>query len=55
MLLWSEIVDPKDERLKAIASIIEENAGKGINTFAFVNNHYEESTPLSIQKLLKFL
>jgi uncharacterized protein YecE (DUF72 family) len=53
--LWNEIVDPKDEGLKATASIIEENTGKGITTFVNVNNHYEGSAPLTIQRILKKL
>jgi len=53
--LWGEIVDPKDEGLKATASIIRQNAGKGITTFVNVNNHYEGSAPLTIQRLLQLL
>jgi len=53
--LWGEIVDPKDNGLKATASIIGQNTGKGITTFVNVNNHYEGSVPLTIQRFLKFL
>jgi uncharacterized protein YecE (DUF72 family) len=53
--LWGEIVDPKDEGLKATASVIEQNAGQGITTFVNVNNHYEGCAPLSIERLLRLL
>ena len=53
--LWGEIVDPKDDGLKATASIIGWNAGKGITTFVNVNNHYEGSAPLTIQRLSRLL
>ena len=51
--LWGEIVDPKDEGLRAAASIISQNAREGIKTFVNVNNRYEGCAPLTIQRLLK--
>ena len=53
--LWGEIVDPKDEGLKATASIIEENTSRRITTFVNVNNHYEGSAPQTILRLSRFL
>ena len=53
--LWGEIVDPKDEGLEATASIIEENTSRRITTFVNVNNHYEGSAPLTIQRLLRLV
>ena len=53
--LWSEVVDPKDEGLKAAASIIAQNAREGIRTVVNVNNHYEGSAPLTIQRLLRLI
>lgn len=53
--LWGEIVDPKDDGLKATVSIIGENAREGIRTVVNVNNHYEGCAPLTIQKLLRLL
>ena len=50
--LWGEIVDPKDDGLRTTASIVEENAEHRITTFVNVNNHYEGSAPLTIQRLL---
>jgi uncharacterized protein YecE (DUF72 family) len=49
---WNEIVEPKDDGLKATASIIGDNIRKGITTFVNVNNHYEGCAPLTIHRLL---
>ena len=52
---WNEIIEPKDEGLKAAASIIKENTAKKITTYINVNNHYEGCAPLTIERLLKLL
>lgn len=49
---WNEIVEPKDDGLKATASIVKENIKRGVTTFVNVNNHYEGCAPLTIQRLL---
>jgi uncharacterized protein YecE (DUF72 family) len=51
--LWNEIVDPKDEGLKSVVSIIKENTSRKITTYINVNNHYEGCAPLTIERLLK--
>jgi uncharacterized protein YecE (DUF72 family) len=53
--LWSEIVEPKEEGLKTAVSIIKENRRNKIITYINVNNHYEGSAPLTIQRLLRLL
>ena len=53
--IWGEIVEPEDEELKTTASIIEENTDRKITTFVNVNNHYEGSAPLTIQRILRLL
>ena len=53
--LWDRIVDPKEEGLKATASIIKENTKRKITSYVNVNNHYEGCAPLTIQRLLKLL
>jgi uncharacterized protein YecE (DUF72 family) len=52
---WNEIVEPKDDRLKATASIIRENTKRKITTYVNVNNHYEGCAPLTIQRLSRLL
>ena len=53
--LWGEIVVPKDDGLRAAASIIKQNSEEGLRTVVNVNNHYEGCAPLTIQRLLKVL
>jgi uncharacterized protein YecE (DUF72 family) len=53
--LWGEIVDLKNDGLRATASIISEYAREGIRTVVNVNNHYEGCAPLTIQRLLRLL
>ncbi len=52
---WNQIVEPRDEGLKATADIVRQNAASGVDTYVNVNNHYEGSGPLTIQRLLDLL
>jgi uncharacterized protein YecE (DUF72 family) len=52
---WNQIVEPKDEGLEATASIVRQNVDFGLDTYVNVNNHYEGSGPLTIQRLLDLL
>lgn len=53
--IWDRIVEEKNERLKATASIIKDNANKQTTTYVNVNNHYEGCAPLTIDRLLQLL
>jgi uncharacterized protein YecE (DUF72 family) len=52
---WNQIVEPKDEGLEATADMIRQNVASGLDTYVNVNNHYEGSGPLTIQRLLDLL
>ena len=52
---WNEIVEPKDDGITATADIIRQNVESGVDTYVNVNNHYEGSAPLTIQRLLDVL
>jgi uncharacterized protein YecE (DUF72 family) len=52
---WNQIVEPKDEGLEATADIVSQNVDFGLDTYVNVNNHYEGSGPLTIQRLLDLL
>ncbi len=52
---WNEIVAPKDDGLRATADIVKQNLESGVDTYVNVNNHYEGSAPLTIQRLLALL
>ena len=49
--IWNQIVEPKDEELDKVAEIIYYLKNKKVDTYVNVNNHYEGSAPLTIQKI----
>ncbi len=49
---WNKIIEPKDEGLQATADIVRQNIASDVDTYVNVNNHYEGSGPLTIQRLL---
>ena len=49
--IWNKIVDPKDEELNKIREMIYSLTQKGVDLYVNVNNHYEGSAPLTIEKL----
>ena len=52
---WNQIVAPKDEELAAVADMVEELLGQGVNVYLNVNNHYEGSAPLTINRIRQLL
>jgi uncharacterized protein YecE (DUF72 family) len=52
---WSRIIRPKDEELHRISEIVVKMLGGGTEVFLNVNNHYEGSAPLTIEKIEKQL
>jgi uncharacterized protein YecE (DUF72 family) len=53
--VWNRIVSPRLDGIRAAARIVRSNAGRGVTTFVNVNNHFEGSAPLSIQRFLEEL
>jgi uncharacterized protein YecE (DUF72 family) len=53
--VWSRIVAPQAEGLKSAAKIVRSNSQAGMRTFVNVNNHYEGSAPLTIDRFLDVL
>ena len=47
---WDQIVVPRDEELKGIAGMTHELLGAGLDVYLDVNNHYEGSAPLTIER-----
>jgi len=52
---WSKIYESKDDELSRITKIIEEIHSKNLDVYVNVNNHYEGSAPLTIEKIRKVL
>jgi uncharacterized protein YecE (DUF72 family) len=53
--VWNQIVSPRPEGIRAAARIVRSNVSRGVTTFVNVNNHFEGSAPLSIQRFLEEL
>lgn len=52
---WNTVVTPKDNELPEIVDIIRSLQERKIETYVNVNNHYEGSAPLTIQKIKQLL
>ncbi len=48
---WDRLVAPKDDELPGIVSMVEDLLGNGVDVYLNVNNHYEGSAPLTIQRI----
>ena len=53
--IWNKIYEPKDDELSRISKIIEEVHSRNLDIYVNVNNHYEGSAPLTIEKIRKAL
>lgn len=49
--IWNSIAIPRDKELDALARIIAELLSKEIDVYVNVNNHYEGSAPLTIERI----
>lgn len=49
--IWNKIIEPKDEEINKIAEMISSLTQKDVDLYLNVNNHYEGSAPLTIEKL----
>jgi uncharacterized protein YecE (DUF72 family) len=48
---WSRIVEPRDAELETVAAMVRRMLKGGHDVFLNVNNHYEGSAPLTIERL----
>lgn len=48
---WDKIYEAKDDEISRITKIIEELEAKNLDIYVNVNNHYEGSAPLTIEKI----
>lgn len=53
--MWDKVVSPKPEALKAAADIVNWNLEHKIVTIVNINNHFEGSAPISIQRFIELL
>jgi len=48
---WNRVILPKDDELPGIASLVQELLDRDVDVYVNVNNHYEGSSPLTVEKL----
>jgi uncharacterized protein YecE (DUF72 family) len=48
---WNRIVAPKDNELSAIVDMINDTRGRSMTVYLNINNHYEGSAPLTMDRL----
>jgi len=52
---WDLVAASKDAELERAVQMIQDLLGRGVHVYVNVNNHYEGSAPLTIQKLNRLL
>ncbi len=52
---WSQVVAPKDEDLLSLVDMLEDLAARNLQTFLYVNNHFEGSAPRTIARIKAIL
>lgn len=52
---WSKIVLPKDETLGRLPSIIQFFLEREVDVYINVNNHFEGSAPLTLEKIMRLM
>ncbi len=54
--IWDKVVDPQDSEIPGIARLVRKMVDQaGMDIYLNVNNHYEGSAPVTIEKLLQYL
>lgn len=53
--IWNSVAAPKPKGLESAARIVKANQQRGMRTYVNVNNHYEGSAPLTIDRFLDVL
>jgi len=53
--IWNKIIAPKPEALRSAARITRQNMRSKVLTYINVNNHFEGSAPLTIERFLEAL
>jgi uncharacterized protein YecE (DUF72 family) len=52
---WDRLVAPKDEELQKVVDMAHDLMNEGVDVYINVNNHYEGSAPLTIERIKELL
>jgi uncharacterized protein YecE (DUF72 family) len=50
---WNKIIEPRDKEISRITGILTDLNSRKLDVYVNVNNHYEGSAPLTIEKILR--
>ena len=53
--VWNKIIEPKDDELAELKAMLEDLLARGVSAYLNVNNHYEGSAPLTIERIKNLL
>ena len=53
--VWNEIIEPRDSELSNLAAMVRELLDNETDVYLNVNNHYEGSAPLTIERIRRRL
>ena len=53
--IYNTIVEPKDDEIPGVIRMIQDMRARGVQVYLNVNNHYEGSAPLSIDRIQGFI
>ena len=49
--IYDSIIEPKDDELPGVSGMIQDLRSRAVEDYLNVNNHYEGSAPLTIEKI----
>ena len=52
---WNQIVEPRDEELAGVVEMVQDLLDQGVSVYLNVNNHYEGSAPLTIERIRRLM
>jgi uncharacterized protein YecE (DUF72 family) len=53
--IWNKIIEPRDDELAKLKAMLEDLLSRGVSAYLNVNNHYEGSAPLTIERIRALL
>ncbi len=53
--VWNQILTPREDEMRELTTILQDMQERQIDAYVNINNHYEGSAPLSIQRLRDLL
>ena len=52
---WNQVVEPRDEELAEVVEMVQDLLDQGVSVTLNVNNHYEGSAPLTIERIRRLM